>query len=59
MYRIVGAIEANELMGEGWEPLGGPVVYEGELLQAMVRRDREHVGLGGWYERLTLLGKDE
>lgn len=27
----------NEWISEGWQPLGGPFVYEGDLCQAMVR----------------------
>lgn len=27
----------NKWIAEGWQPLGGPFVYEGDLCQAMVR----------------------
>lgn len=36
-HQIPFVQKVNEWISQGWQPLGGPFVYEGDLCQAMVR----------------------
>jgi len=45
-YGLIGSSDkdtlveiVNEWISQGWQPLGGPFVYEGDLCQAMVREN--------------------
>lgn len=35
--QVTFVAKVNEWISEGWQPLGGAFVYEGEVYQAMVR----------------------
>lgn len=43
-HQIPFVQKINEWITNGWQPLGGPFVYEGDICQAMVReKPREPV----------------